>query len=268
MAKPLRLLNLLLGLLALALLGALADSMFNLRLLFQPRAVTLERRTSTSDGRASSAASEAEVSPPQLKASLPPLAEFDVILSKDPFKNPFPAPTGPQPAAKPAPQVPLPNLLGTIFVGDERRAILKVGTRSDVYAVGQEVAGGTLVEIKEDRVLFKREGGVAEVIFMAAIEDVSAPRQPGQAPTGPAGVRPQPVPRVQPSPPPQASGSGAGQLQQIFQRAPGAGEEPRPELERRRRPSRRSVQPEAAPSEESQATGQSPGASPSPPEQE
>ncbi len=257
MAKPLRLFNLLLALLALFLLGALANSLFNLRLsITRPRAVSLEQRATSGDRQGSTQGPEADVPPPKLQAALPPLSDFEALVAKDPFRNPFKGTeAGPQ-AAKATPPTPLPTLLGTVFVGDEKKAILKDGTRVDTYAIGQSVAGGTLVEIRDDRVMLKR-GESTEVVFLkASIEEVRPPGQPGGAP---GAVRPAQVPRGQQASPPQQQPGAGAQPQQMLQ-GTRAGEQGEPQPLRERLRSRRAVERPQA--------GQSPEAPPSPPAQQ
>jgi hypothetical protein len=124
----------------------------------------------------------------------PPLAQFEVLLEKNPFKQPPPPPPAAvRRGAPPPPPAPLPALVGTILVDDERRAILSDKGKSNIYSIGQEVAGGALTAISEDRVLFKRGDAVSELTL-------KAPIQPGAAAPS---AGPQPVPP--PSPPAGAS---------------------------------------------------------------
>lgn len=197
MARPLRLLNLLLALLALALLGALVNS------IVDRHSSATDHRLPTTNHRPSTQAPDVEKPPFPLKPSPPPLSDFDVILKQDPFKNPFAEVLGKPEVQKPPPPLPLPTLLGTIFVGEERKAILKDGGRAEIYALGQAVAGGTLVEIKEDRVLIQRGETLAEILLKASIQPVPPPAASGsseleeveEAPTVEA--PPLPVPSVQ-----------------------------------------------------------------------
>jgi hypothetical protein len=122
-----------------------------------------------------------------------PLAQFEVLLEKNPFKQLPPPPAAARPGSPPAPPAPLPTLVGTILVDDERRVILSDKGKSAIYSIGQEVAGGTVTTIKEDRVLFKRGDAISELTL-------KAPIQPGAAAPS---AGPPPVPR--PSPPAGAS---------------------------------------------------------------
>lgn len=157
MRKPLTLLNLLLGLVAVLIAAVLAKTWV---------------------------APVAPMSSPVVKRSLqevetvaysptarPPLTQFDVLLEKNPFKQPPPMPV--QPFSAPAPP-PLPTLVGTILVDHDRRAILNDKGKASIYTTGQEVAGGVITEIKEDRVMFKRGETVREIVLKAAIESAAA----------------------------------------------------------------------------------------------
>ncbi|HLC01937.1 MAG TPA: type II secretion system protein N [Anaerolineales bacterium] len=123
----------------------------------------------------------------------PPLAQFEVLLEKNPFKQPPPPPQKPaRPGSPPAPPVPLPTLVGTILVDDERWAILSDKGKSAIYSIGQEVAGGALTAISGDRVLFKRGDAVSELTLKAPIQPgaaaPSAGPQPMPPPSPPAGA--------------------------------------------------------------------------------
>ena len=124
----------------------------------------------------------------------PPLAQFDVLLEKNPFKQPPPIPPQRAAPSKPAPPpLPLPTLVGTILVDDERRAILSDKGKADIYSLGQEVAGGTLTAITNDRVLFKRGDSTSELTLKAPIQPGAAPHPPAP-PQIPAGRPPEPSP--------------------------------------------------------------------------
>lgn len=179
MLRPLRLLNLALGLVAVMIAVALAMAW-----------VTPESSIS-SPTPAKRSQELAVVS--FHRPARPPLEKFDVLFEKNPFKQPAPPrmpPPGRTPPAPPPP--PLPALVGTIIVDNERRAILSEKGKANIYSLGQEVAGGELTGIAEDRVLFKRGEAVSEITL-------KAPIQPGAA-TPPAGGQ-------QPSPPPPPAGA-------------------------------------------------------------
>ena len=188
MGRPLWLLNLTLGLVAVLIAAALAKTWV------APSTPVL---SSVSAPRSSpEAAPPAFVSTPR-----PPLAQFEVLLEKNPFKQP-PPPTPqrgvpPKPAPPPPP---LPALVGTILVDDERRAILSDKGKAEIYSLGQEAAGGTLTAITDDRVLFKRGEVTSELTLRAPIQHESAAQSPPPSPA----ASPQPAPSiVPPSKPPQ-----------------------------------------------------------------
>jgi hypothetical protein len=80
-----------------------------------------------------------------------------------------------------------------MLVGDNWRAIVSDKGKAEIYAIGQEVAGGVITEIKEDRISLKRGDTTVEVLLKAAIEH--GPPRPGpvQTPTQPV---PAPPPTV------------------------------------------------------------------------
>lgn len=185
MGKPLRLLNLTLGLVALLIAGALAKAWV------APAASTPTPTVAKP--------SQEPVAVAFNRPARPPLAQFDSLLEKNPFKQPPPPPVARPGLTPPPPSRPLPTLSGTILVGDEWRAIVSDKGKGDIYAVGQEVGGGIITAIKEDRIVLKRGDSTAEVLLKGAIEP--APPAPGQAqpPASPAsltlGAPPGPVPR-------------------------------------------------------------------------
>jgi hypothetical protein len=85
-----------------------------------------------------------------------------------------------------------------MLVGDDWRAIVSDKGKAEIYAIGQEVAGGVITEIKEDRISLKRGDTTVEVLLKGAIEQ--GPPRPGPVQT-PA----QPVP----TPPPTVSAPAA-----------------------------------------------------------
>jgi hypothetical protein len=110
----------------------------------------------------------------------PPLTQFDGLLEKNPFKQPPPMPVRPLGASPPPP--PLPTLVGTILVDHDRRAILSDKGKANIYTIGQEVAGGAITEIKEDRIIFKRGDTTREIMLKAAIESTAATPAKASAP--------------------------------------------------------------------------------------
>ena len=183
MGRPLRLLNLALGLVAVLIAAALAKTWVS---------------------PAASIPSPPVPKPSQEVATLalaptarPPLAQFDVLVERNPFKQAPPAPVRPQkPGPPPPPPQPLPTLVGTILVDNERQAILSDKGKANIYSIGQEVAGGTLTSITDDRVLFKRGDAVSELTLKAPIQPGAAPplapppSPPGGPPPAPATVLP------------------------------------------------------------------------------
>ncbi len=192
MGKPLRLLNLALALVAALIAGILVKTWVV---------------------AASSSSSRSAMKPSQELAAVsfsrpvrPALAHFDDLLEKNLFKQPPPQRAAPpRPGPPPPPPLPLPTLIGTILVDDERRAILSDKGKADIYAIGQEVAGGTLTAISEDRVLFKRGDTVSELTLKAPIQPapVSPPQGAHLSPSPPPGP-PALVFMTPPPPPPQA----------------------------------------------------------------
>lgn len=192
MLRPLRLLNLALGLVAVMLVAALAKTWVAPAILVPAPP-------------ASKPAQEAPVLAAAPTAR-PPLTHFDVLLQKNPFKQPAPPPARsmiPTPAPPPPPPLPLPTLVGTVLVDDERRAILSDKGKANIYSIGQEVAGGTVTSISEDRVAFKRGEVVSEITLKAPIQ----PGGPTPAPPGPPPPGPAPASMPPPAPPQAIEGA-------------------------------------------------------------
>jgi type II secretory pathway component PulC len=80
-----------------------------------------------------------------------------------------------------------PVLHGVVIVAETGFAYLEdpVSKRVSTYKTGDEVGGGQLERIEQDRVVIRRSEGVFEVM----LRDPSKPKLPGNSPT-PAGVRP------------------------------------------------------------------------------
>ena len=181
MGRPLRPLNLTLGLVAVLIAGAMAKTWV---------------APATSIPSSSAAKPSQELAAVAFsRPARPPLARYDLLVEKNPFKQPPPAPPG-RPGSIPPPR-PLPILSGTILVGDEWRAILSDKGKAQIYAIGQEIAGGVITEIKEDRIMLKRGDESVEVPLKAAIETgpalpaaASVPTAPGVAAPSVLGSRP------------------------------------------------------------------------------
>ena len=187
--RPLRLLNLALGVVAVLIAAALAKAWV------APATVVSNPAAQRSSQELAAISFD--------RPARPPLAQFDVVLEKNPFRQPPPPrvpPAGPTSLAPPPPA--LPALVGTIIVDNERRAILSDKGKGNIYSIGQEVAGGTLTGISEDRVLFKRGEAVSEITL-------KAPIQPGAATPPPAPAGTPPAPSVAPPAPPPLAIEGA-----------------------------------------------------------
>lgn len=188
---PLRLLNIALGLVAVLIGGALVKSWI------APLAAIPSLTVPKPSPEAAALAFNA--------TARPPLAQFDVLLEKNPFKQPPPQPVRP-PGPPPPPPIPPPTLVGTMLVDHERKAVLSDRGKANIYSVGQEVAGGTVTDIREDRVLYKRGDAVSEITLKAPIQPGAASRT--QAPM-PARVGAVPATLVAPLPPPPGTVEGA-----------------------------------------------------------
>jgi hypothetical protein len=195
----LRLLNLLLGLVAVLIGAALAKAwVFPVAPALGPAAT-----------KPSQEAEALAYNPP----ARPPLTQFEVLLEKNPFKQPPPVAAQPFAAAPPPP---LPALAGTILVDHDRRAILSDKGKSNIYAVGQGVAGGVITEIKEDRILFKRGDTTQEIMLKAVIESGATPAAQAGAPgAGQPVVAGPSLQPSQPAPTPSAGGDVADQAEKL-----------------------------------------------------
>lgn len=160
MTRSLSLFNILLALVSLILLGLFFSSIFDHRSLAvarrqKPTAQEVPKRNN-------------KVLP--LRPRHRSLSYYDTILKQDPFRNPVAKPAKEPTAPTVAYLPPLPALSGTIFVGAERRAILKDGNRQVIYGIGESVGGGTLVKIEQDRVVIRRGKNLSEVHLKSAIK--------------------------------------------------------------------------------------------------
>jgi hypothetical protein len=195
MGKPLRLLNLALGLVAVLIAAALAKAW-------------VAPATFVSNPAAQRSSQElAAISFD--RPARPPLAQFEVLLEKNPFKQPPPPRVAPdRPGSPPPPPQPLPTLVGTMLVDDARQAILSDKGKSNIYSIGQEVGGGVITEIKEDRIMLKRGDTTTEVLLKAAIEQ--GPPRPGPVQT--PGLGPVQTPAQPASMPPPAVSAPAASV--------------------------------------------------------
>ncbi|MCI0408375.1 MAG: hypothetical protein L0191_07410, partial [Acidobacteria bacterium] len=82
------------------------------------------------------------------------------------------------------------------LVDDGRQAILSDKGKADIYSIGQEVAGGVITGIREDRITYRRGEESMEIFLKAAIETVPPSATSGQpaAPATPALAPPVPPP--------------------------------------------------------------------------
>jgi hypothetical protein len=172
--KSLRLLNLTLGLVAVLIAGAMAK--------------TWVAPATSISGPSVAKPSQELAAVAFSRPARPPLARYDLLMERNPFKQPPPAPPG-RHGPIPPPR-PLPILSGTILVGDEWRAILSDRGKAQIYAIGQEVAGGVITAIKEDRIVLKRGDESVEVPLKAAIETGPAFPAAASIPTAPGVAAP------------------------------------------------------------------------------
>lgn len=115
----------------------------------------------------------------------PPVTDFQILVERDPFKNPQEsvAVIALKPElilpVLPPPKVPLPplslSLSGTIVVGEERKAILHDGKQENLYLLGQDVGDGILETIEGDRVVILRGTERTELLMQSAIERTAPP---------------------------------------------------------------------------------------------
>lgn len=159
MLRPLRLLNLLLGLVAVLITVAMMKTWVTSVALIPGSAATKSLQQQEMKALA------------YHPAARPPLAQFDALLERNPFKQPPPPPV--RPSRTPPPPT-LPTLVGTILVDHERRAILSDKGKADIYTIGQEVAGMVITGIEEDRITYKRGDTTQEILLKAAIEPAAA----------------------------------------------------------------------------------------------
>ncbi|MGH7369812.1 MAG: hypothetical protein ACREIN_02885 [Candidatus Methylomirabilaceae bacterium] len=170
MGRSLKLLNVALALVALAIAWALVKSWL----------IPAPSYSSHASGKPSQELTALSIKRPARS----PLSDFDVLLEKNRFKQPPPLPPPPTSKQPQRPAAPLPTLVGTILVDDERRAILSDKGKADIYSIGQEVAGGVITGIREDRITYRRGEESKEIFLKAAIETTPPSATSGQ-PTAP-----------------------------------------------------------------------------------
>lgn len=224
MLKPRRLLNILLGLVAILIGFALAKTWVS------PVAPVLSPPITKPSQEAEAIT--------YMPTARPPLTQFEVLLEKHLFKQPPPRPAG-LPGPPLPPPIPPPSLIGTMLVDHERRVILNDRGKANIYSLGQEVAGGVIAEIKEDRIIFKRGDTTQEIMLKAAITPAAAtgilPSVPAAATVTPtlAPAAPQPVASV-PLQAPGPPAEGAVDREELRRRREEQREQRRQWLEQRK----------------------------------
>ncbi len=169
MLRPLWLLNIFLIVVALGLAAALVRSIVS-----PPAFVEVAQTANPVVGAPSPTPEDGNDVAQQLTARRRPLSEFDAILRGNLFNDPDQE-TKQKQKVRPAPPIPLPLLQGTIFIGNEAKAILKQGNREDLYDVGDRVAGGTLKKVEVDRVVIDFGDRQAEVTLKSAVKNLPPP---------------------------------------------------------------------------------------------
>jgi hypothetical protein len=126
---------------------------------------------------------------------------YNVIAARTLFNPNRTEATGPAPGTAAAPPAPRPNLMGVVVDNGKSRAYLEDPATKKVfsYAVGDQVGGGRLEQIKDDRVVIARPEGTMEVMLRDPRKPrPAAPASPGPTPGMPAApaVRPTGGPAV------------------------------------------------------------------------
>lgn len=168
---------------------------------------------------------------------------YSVIATKNlfsPSRSETQASTGPAGA----PPVARPLLHGVVLNDGKSRAYLEDPASKKVfgYAVGDQVAGGRLETIRDDRVVIVRPEGPIEVMLRDPAKPRPAPappspgaRPPGAGAAGPQVGRPTPVPGV-PGAPPRPAPPGIGPRSDAQPTAPRTLQSLPPDFLRRRSP--------------------------------
>ena len=179
----LRLLNMMLALAAVGCLWGL------LGVLREYQAIDVVE-ASPSESNVSTRKQTVKESTTVMRPPKPPVTDFQMLVERDPFKNPQeslavialkPEPILPvlPPPNVVVPKVPLPplslSLSGTIVVGEERKAILHDGKQENLYLLGEDVGGGILETIEGDRVVILRGTERTELLMQSAIERTAPP---------------------------------------------------------------------------------------------
>ncbi len=161
-----------------------------------------------------------EAEAPVILASAAPLgSDTSALLERNPLgieiarkPPPPPAPVPPAPPPPPPPPVkPAPpgpveavglKLQGTIVGQDVKSAIIqRPGGRAEVYAIGDKVAGRTVVSVTRKRVVLRNGGGLEYLDIKEGEDRGNQVQQPTRvASYKPVVTQPPPAPRYQPPP--------------------------------------------------------------------
>ena len=165
-----------------------------------PRAVSVPAETAPAGGDAA-------------RGDLRPV--YNVIAARTLFNPSRTEATAPAPGSAATPAAARPTLMGVVVDNGKSRAYLEDPATKKVfsYGVGDQVGGGRLDQIKDDRVVITRPEGTMEVM----LRDPRKPRPAAPAvpaptsmtpPSPPIGTLPPGVPAMPPGPtPPVVSGS-------------------------------------------------------------
>jgi hypothetical protein len=131
------------------------------------------------------AGAAAPETPAQENAAPDRLTAYNVTVAKYLF-SPSRTEGAPEVAKPAVPLPPKPTLLGVVVDGPASRAYLEDPSTKRVfgYQVGDNVAGGKLEKITDDRIQISRSDGVMDVL----LRDPAKPKPPAPAPTPPAGA--------------------------------------------------------------------------------
>jgi hypothetical protein len=123
--------------------------------------------------------------PAQENAAPDRLTAYNVIVAKYLF-SPSRTEGAPEVAKPAVPLPPKPTLLGVVVDGPASRAYLEDPSTKRVfgYQVGDNVAGGKLEKIADDRIQISRSDGTMDVL----LRDPAKPKPPAPAPATPPGA--------------------------------------------------------------------------------
>jgi hypothetical protein len=148
-------------------------------------------------------------SPVQENAAPDRLTAYNVIVAKYLF-SPSRTEGAPEVVKPVVPLPPKPILLGVVVDGPASRAYLEDPSTKRVfgYQVGDNVAGGKLEKIGDDRIQISRSDGVMDVM----LRDPAKPRPPAPVQATPPGAPGAPVPPRAENPPAAAPPAMPGRL--------------------------------------------------------